>query len=396
LAFYFPPRNHVASYRSGCFAKFLPENGWMPTVVCQDWPAGRPDYDPDFVGVIPKEVQIHRIAAPQAVGFRERFFLRKILPYLWPQRAPILWWKQTRALVLSLLQSRRFDAIWATSDPLVPMALAEEAARVAGSPWVADIRDSFNVQPLGSWYKRPFFALQERRLAAKASHVTAVSQGLAEGLGRRIGKDITVIHNGFDLTLFPDLPPPRSPVFNIVYAGAMHQDPAPLLHAVEFCIQKNLIPKNQIEVQFYGSDVKTIERTFPGALQRLPVKVFPRIPHQEVLRVLMAASVLLLFSHPATKGVLTGKAFDYLAAGRPILAVPDDHGEITALLARTGAGVALTGVEEISRQLAGWHASWKNGGNDTAGRNETEIARYSRRTQAKQLAGILDEISAPR
>jgi hypothetical protein len=27
LAFYFPPRNHIASYRSGCFAKFLPENG---------------------------------------------------------------------------------------------------------------------------------------------------------------------------------------------------------------------------------------------------------------------------------------------------------------------------------------------------------------------------------
>jgi glycosyltransferase involved in cell wall biosynthesis len=397
LAFYFPPRNHIASYRSGCFAKFLPENGWLPTVVCDDWPAERPNYDPDFVGIIPEEVKIHRILAAKPAGFYERFVLRKIAPYVWPHRAPIRWWQQARAKVHFLLRSQRFDAIWATSDPMVPMGLAAEAAEMAGIPWVADIRDSFNVQRMGSWYKRPFFARQERRLTAMAGQVVAVSAGLAEGLGGRIGRRVEVIPNGFDLSLLPDSPPARAPLFTILYAGALmlpHRNPAPLLRAVELCIERKFIPADQIEVLFYGSDAGLIDQTFPGALQRVPMKVLPRISHREILRAQMSSAVLLLLTHASEKGVLTGKVFDYLAAGRPILAVPDDHGEIASLLRRTGAGLALTATEDIVDLLAKWHGDWKAGRDTAATRNAEEIGRYSRRAQAKRLAEILDGMAA--
>jgi glycosyltransferase involved in cell wall biosynthesis len=396
LAFYFPPRNHIASYRSGCYAKFLPENGWLPTVVCDDWPADRDDYDPDFVGVIPPEVEIHRISSAPPRGFYERVVLRKLAPYVWPQRAPLNWWRQARTKVLSLLQTKKFDAIWATSDPLVPMALAEEASRVAGIPWVADIRDCFNVQRLGSWYKRPFFARQERRLCKAAAHVVAVSDGLAKGLGAKIGREVTVIHNGFDPTLLPEAAPARSDRFTIVYSGALflpHRDPAPLLQAVELCVQRKLIPRDEIELQFYGSDATLINRTFPNAAERIPVKIFPRVSHKEILRVQMAASAQLLLSHTTEKGVLTGKVFDYLATGRPVLAVPDDHGEISGLLRRTGAGVSASNAEEIAKVLQNWHAQWKANGAVKLPRDEAEVGRYSRREQTKRLAGILGEVA---
>jgi glycosyltransferase involved in cell wall biosynthesis len=399
LAFYFPPRGHIASYRSGCFAKFLPENGWLPTVVCDAWPPGRANYEPDFVGVIPKEVEVHGILNEPPLGFYERFVLRKMAPHLWPHRAPIRWWEKARAQVLELTRTRRFDAIWATSDPLVPLALAAETAQANGLPWVADIRDSFNVQRRGSWYKRPMLAWQERRLCGLASRVVTVSEGLAHGLRRKIGREVAVIHNGFDPTLLPQTRPERSPLFTVVYAGnlvAPQQDPSPLLKAVWLCLQRKLIPGDGIQVQFYGTDPGVIERTAPGALEKLPVKVFPQAPHKEMLRIMMASSVLLVLTVPSQRGVLTGKVFDYLAAGRPILAVPEDQGAISDLLRRTGAGVAITDVEEIARQLVQWHGLWKAGAEMTSGRNETEIARYSRRTQAKNLAGILDEIAGKR
>jgi glycosyltransferase involved in cell wall biosynthesis len=397
LAYYFPPRNHVASYRSGCFAKFLPENGWLPTVICADWPPDRLDYDPQCVGLIPKEVEIPRVPNPPPTGFYERFVLRKMAPYLWPQRAPIRWWQRARSEALLLTLEKRFDAIWATSDPLAPWALAAELAQKTGLPWVADMRDSFNVQRLGSWYKRPFLARQERLLAARADHVVVVSEGLASGLGRTIGGKVSVIQNGFDVTLLPASPPPPSPRFTIVYAGNLvwpHRNPAPFLRAVELCLQRKLIPRDEIEVRFYGTNAALVERFYPGAQARLPVKVLPRIPHQEMLRVAVASTVLLLITHPLEKGWLTGKVFDYLAAARPILAVPDDRDEIAALLQRTGAGVALTEVEEIIRQLTEWHSAWKAGGIVTSVRNEAEIARYSRRLQAKRLAELLDEVSS--
>ena len=396
LAFYFPPRSHIASYRSGCFAKFLPENGWMPTVVCEDWTSDRPDFDPDFVGKIPDSVAIHRVANPVPRGFHERFVLRKIAPYLRPHRAPVLWWRKARAQVLSLLAQTRFDAVWATSDPLTPWALAAEASARAGIPWIADIRDSFNVQHHGSWYKRPFFAFQERRLGARADRVVAVTKGVARRLEKRIGQRIDVIYNGFDPTLFPPEPPPRPSRFTIIYAGSLMlplRNPAPVFSAIELCLQRKWIPAAEMEIQFYGSDPGLVERVFPRATQRIPLKVLPRIPHREVLRLLMASAVLLLLDNATEEDILPGKIGDYLGAGRPILAFPNARGELSDILRRTGTGVTLSRVEDMAEQLRHWFTQWKSGDINAGVRDETQIAPFSRRFGARQLAGILDEIT---
>jgi hypothetical protein len=396
LAFYFPPRNHIASHRSGCFAKFLPENGWLPTVVCDDWPSDRPDYEPDFGGSIPKEVEVHRVTSPPLAGFYERFVLRKIGPYLWPQRAPIRWWENARSRVFSLMRSKRFDAIWATSDPLVPWGLAEEAARLADVPWIADMRDSFNEQPHGSWYKRPFFARQERRLASRATRVVAVTQGMADRFGRLIGRKIDVIYNGFDPTLLPENPLPRSNLFTITYAGTLslpRYNPAPFLQAVECCLQHKTIPADDLEIQFYGSGGQVIEQVFPRASERLRLKIVPRVPNREILRLLPGSSVLLMLDDVSAPDVLPGKTGDYLSSGRPILCYSNRLGELSDVLRRTGTGVTLTRVEDMAAQLGLWYAQWKSANIQTGIRNEAEIERFSRRFGAKQLAGLLDEIS---
>ena len=395
LAFYFPPRNNVACYRTGCFAKFLPEYGWQPTVVCQDWPADRPDSDPDFVGAFPQSVAIHRVPAPAERGPYERVLLRKVAPYLWPHRAPILWWRQARQKVLALLEATRFDAIWATSDPLTPLSLALEASRAANLPWVADLRDCLNVQHFGSWYKRPFFRYEERRLCRRADRVITVSEGLAEALGRITGKHVFVIPNGFDLSLLPARPPAPAERFTILYAGTLvlgRQDPRPVFKALQLCIERQQIPAGQAEILFLATNPESVQAVLAGFSDALPVRVLPRMPHRAALGEQMRASVLLLLAHASEAGIMTGKIFDYLAAGRPILAAPNDGVTTARLLQSTGAGIALTDVEDIARQLAEWYARWRLDRMFNLPRNEAEIARYSRHSQAGALARILDEL----
>jgi glycosyltransferase involved in cell wall biosynthesis len=399
LAFYFPPRSHIASYRSGCFAKFLAENGWLPTVVCEDWTSSQPDYDPDFVGKIPEEVSIHRVPRPAPQGFYQNFILRKIMPYLRPDRAPVLWWRKAREQVFSLLAQKHFDAIWATSDPLTPWTLAAEASSRSGIPWIADIRDSFNVQKHSSWYKRPLFAFQERRLGAQANRVVAVTKGVARRLEPLFGKNIDVIYNGFDPTLFPQKAPPRSSRFTVIYAGSVMlplRNPAPVFRAVELCLERKWIPAEEIEIQFYGSGSSVIDQVFPRATERIPLKILPRIPHREVLRLLMASSVLLMLDNATEQDVLPGKIGDYLGAGRPILAFPDSQGELSDILRRTGTGIALSQVEDMAGQLRQWFAQWKSSDINAGVRNEAQIEPFSRRFGAKQLARLLDEVSAQR
>jgi glycosyltransferase involved in cell wall biosynthesis len=396
LAFYFPPRNNIACYRAGCFAKYLPEYGWAPTVLCQDWPLDRPDSDPEFVGSLPDAAKVHRVPAPAENGFYERVVLRKMAPYLWPHRSPILWWRNARQRMLGILQTTRFDAILATSDPLTPLALAAEASSVTRLRWIADMRDCLNVQRFGSWYKRPFFRHQERRLCRKADHVVTVSEGLAGALRGLSKKPVSVIYNGFDPMLVPQTKPRMSPLFTILYAGTIvtgAQDPQPFFKALEMCFALKQLNPNDVEVQFLGTPADRVERALTGTLIKLPVRVLPRVSHRDALLAQMGASVLLLLAYGPAKGIMTGKVFDYLAAGRPILAVPDDRETTAALLKRTGAGVALTDPKDIARQLIEWYHLWQADPGFSLARNESEIARYSRRAQTAELASLLDQVS---
>jgi len=396
LAFYFPPRHNIACYRAGCFAKYLPEYGWNPTVLCQDWPLDRADSDPEFAGTLPPTLPVYRVPAPAEVGLYERVILRKIAPYLWPHLAPIMWWRNARQRMLAILQTTKFDVIWATSDPLTPLALAREASSIARLPWVADVRDCLNVQRFGSWYKRPFFRRQERRLCRKATHVVTVSEGLAEVLRNLSGKPVSVIHNGFDPMLLPEAKPKPSTVFTILYAGTLvpgAQDPRPLFHALNLCFASGKVDPNRVEVRFLGTPPERVEQLLTGTLAKLPVRVLPRVTHREALEAQVSASVLLLLAYGPAKGIMTAKVFDYLAAGRPILAVPDD-GETTApLLKRTGAGVAWSGPKDIAAQLVEWYERWQIDPGFNLARDEGEIARYSRKTQTGELASLLDRVS---
>jgi glycosyltransferase involved in cell wall biosynthesis len=397
IAFYFPPRNNIACYRSGCFAKFLPEQGWLPTVVCQDWPADRSDSDPDFVGAIPECVEIHRVPAPAECGIYEKVLMRKVAPYAWPHRAPILWWGQARKQIASLLKTTRFDAVWATSDPLTPLTLGLEAARSARIPWVADIRDCLNVQRFGSWYKRPFFRHQERRLCREADRVITVSDGLADALKGITDVPVAVIPNGFDPSLLPVEAPTPTRLFTILFAGTLvpgRQDPRPVFQALDLCLRRGLIPAAEIELVFLGTRPETVNERLKDGLSHLPIRVLPRVPHRAALALQAQASVLLLVAHAKERGIMTGKIFDYLAAGRPILAVPDDRFTTATLLRSTGAGVAITEVESIARQLSEWYAQWKVDPLFTLARDKRAINSYSRFTQAGQLAEHLNQLVA--
>jgi hypothetical protein len=104
-------------------------------------------------------------------------------------------------------------------------------------------------------------------------------------------------------------------------------------------------------------------------------------------------SVLLMLDNATERDVLPGKIGDYLGAGRPILAFPNAGGELSDILARTGTGVALSGMQEMAGQIRQWFTQWKSGRLLAGIRNEACIAPFSRRFGAQQLAGVLDEMA---
>jgi glycosyltransferase involved in cell wall biosynthesis len=397
IAYYFPPRNQVASYRPGCFAKYLPENGWMPTVVCEEFPRDRPNLDPDFVGRIPPEVQVITVSSHGPNPPLSRFLYRKLWPYWRPHHAPYVWWRDARATIRETARQIRFDAVWATSDPIVTLGLAEEVARDLRLPWMADLRDSFNVQRFQKWYRRPIWAFHERRLCRRATAIVTVSQNMARRLSAVTGCPVKVLENGYDPELFSTAPPPRRDVFRLIYAGTFHsrlQNPRTVIEAIARLIDARAIPADKFELAFYEPSPRQIDAAYRDATRLLPVRAYPRLSHKDIIQVQQTGAALLLLTVVGQKGVLTGKLFDYLAAGRPILAVPDDQGDVAELLRQTGAGVVANSADEIASVLKRWYDEWAKTGEVRLQRNDANIQRYSRRTQARQLAAMLEEMTA--
>ena len=93
--------------------------------------------------------------------------------------------------------------------------------------------------------------------------------------------------------------------------------------------------------------------------------------------------------------MLSGKVFEYLAAGRPILAVVPPDGAAAELIRETDAGVVVApdDVQGIAVALRELHARFLDGGLPAAELSEGDRDRLSRQARAEETAGLLREIA---
>ena len=105
-------------------------------------------------------------------------------------------------------------------------------------------------------------------------------------------------------------------------------------------------------------------------------------------------ALLLLVADAGGRGrrAPSGKIFDYLAAGRPILAAVPPHGAAAELIRETNAGVVVPpdDVEGLREAVADLYARWRSGELDGQFALSPELReRLSRRKRAEELAELL-------
>lgn len=128
------------------------------------------------------------------------------------------------------------------------------------------------------------------------------------------------------------------------------------------------------------------------------LELIPYAPRAESLRLQRDSEALLLLVPDAGgrgKGVLSGKVFEYLAAGRPILAVVPPDGAAAQLIRETGAGVVVApddigGIGEALQEL---HARFLDCGLPATELSDDDRERLSRQTRVEETADLLREIA---
>jgi glycosyltransferase involved in cell wall biosynthesis len=205
------------------------------------------------------------------------------------------------------------------------------------------------------------------------------------------------IPNGYDEDDFRNLETsqPRTGVYRIVHAGTFygHRSPGPFLAGVRHLLDGRPELGTRLRVRLVGSigsrfdsELDAFSKDYPGVLERTGY-----VDHSRALSELVAADALLLVvaGGDAAAGVMTGKVFEYLRAGKPILMVGPASGEAADLILRSDTGTVVD--PEQPQQIAALLGHWMMQGTKPEPKPE-QVAAFERRRLTSDLAGFLFDV----
>lgn len=422
IAYYFPPMGFSGIQRTLKFVKYLPEHGWLPTVMTVT-PHAYFAFDDTFLEEIAGlPVEIWRTGAGGVFSLvkerrtvslkneRLRKMLNRVSQFFFIPDNKITWKKQ----VMEFLKGKdlsAFDMVYATAPPFTDHLIGLEIKRRYGLPLVVDFRDAWIEYPYHlywtRWHRRRHESL-ERSVVAGADAVVVTNPHLRQLLlGRQTSGDaagrIHVITQGYDPADFrstaAEAVGPLDPAkVNFVYTGIFYEDRDPMVLYQALALLKRSSPEVYARLVFYmvgyvQEEYQEMARVM-GVADRIVYCGY--VEHPTAVEWVKQADVVWFnigAQHKGFETVSPGKAFEYLGSGKPIVALvpknqirdilsefdhtyivpPDDHQALARVLA------------ELSRL----HAEGRLPVADPE-----KIARYSRRRLTGNLAQLFDGIAA--
>ncbi len=248
-----------------------------------------------------------------------------------------------------------------------------------------------------------------RLVVTRATAVVGVTEEHAVAFRqtyRRLpAEKFAAVPNGYDSGEWDNLPAgmrrdeKSEGKFLIVYAGKFYieRDPLPLFCALKKLIDSGEIAREQIQVDLVGwcatSEGRSVREMAVECGVSDCVKILGPRSRPETLRRMTEADLLLLLAERFVIQI-PGKTYEYLRAGRPILALTPE-GALANLLRRIGGGLVVN-PNDTAGVLAAVRESvlrWKQGRVHHVA-DPGAIAGFDRRVLAGRLTELFDRLSA--
>ena len=411
------PRNSIAVHRPYAWAKYWSKEGFSVTVLT----AKKYSYDEPLGLNLPilSSVDIIEIAyrnIETSVSSKRNFITKYKEKLIWLLKKnssaikKILhinfdirdaWAKRAIPVALELHESRKFDLIVSTYGPRACHFIGQSIkSKYPDVTWLADYRDMWSIRHNTDLNDRQKMHEQsiERDVLSQADVLTTVSKPLAEELSQFLHKQVHVVFNGFDvdwdataIRLKRSATVSERPLgkIKIVYTGMIYpgwRDPAPLFRAINSLIHAGKIGVNDIQVHFFGHRQPGLDVIIENNSARDYVAIHGHVAREVALKEQAGADLLLLLEsgRPEAKGVLTGKIFEYMISGKPILSLGStEDSAIGEIIAETGVGIAcgedsqkiqFTLLQAVEGKIFHFYKP-----------NIEKISKYSRQNQAAEI-----------
>ncbi len=351
VSMHFPPSAASGAFRILGFVRHLPASGWLASVVTCDNTPGEP-IDPALARAIPPDTAVCRIPYPDSATAE---VARRVLTATGLFKRQATWCYAARWPCDDFVARIRPDVILTSGPPHSVHLLGRWLSRRHHVPLVTDFRDPwFDESVTGHrpgrvrrWLERTVL----RDSAGVIANAPLARAALATAYPEFADK-ITVIPNGYDPPTDGPSVRPRAPgePLTLLHAGELYfgRNPGPLLQALAN-LERAAAP-TRWKLRFLGRTdscgIDVLAEARRLGLQT-EVSLDGQVPYDVARAEMQAADVLLLMDGPGRRVGVPAKAYEYIGAGRPILALAEPDGDTAWALEASGARYRLVKPNDV-------------------------------------------------
>lgn len=427
ITYYWPPSGGSGVQRWLKMSKYLPENGWQPVIYTAD-DAEYPVEDASLEKDVPSEAEVIRRPIVEPYTFYKKFlgikkgekvkagFINEgVKKTGWKEKLSVwlrgnffipdarCWWVKPSVRYLSkYLKEHPVDAMISTGPPHSMHLIAKALHKKLNIPWVADFRDPwtevfyFDSLNLTKCSIKKHKKL-ENQVLTQADKVVAVSWHEAADLEVLGAKNVEVITNGYDEECVAEnTQTVDNEKFIVSYTGVLLPNESFVIWDAfkELCDEHANIAK-ALRINLIGHIDASVKKYISDKGLSGKVSNVEYMQHSQVLDYQQKSDLLLLLIPRAKKAecILTGKLFEYLVSGRPILAVGPANGDAAKVLSETKCGQTADydDKQKMKEIILEYFGKQKDNQSITIDKNE--VAKYSRRNLTKDFVKVLSDIT---
>ena len=416
ITYYWPPAGGSGVQRWLKFVKYLQDFGIEPVVYTVN-NANYPINDKSLINEVPNNIEVLKQAIwePTDLLFWKKKneqkkdisntskggFLSYVRGNFFIPDPKIFWINKSVKYLQKYLNLNNIDVIISTGPPHSMHLIAQKLHQKNNIKWIADFRDPWTSLYYNDDFKQGSFAKKRNKkleisVLKNADCILTVSDTLKKEFSK-VSKNVEVITNGFDDEVLITEQKALDKKFTISYIGLLpkQSNPKVLFKVLKKLKEGNTSFSKDLKINLIGDISDEVKQEVAVNNLSNNVNFVGYVPHEKAIEYQKKAQVLLLLIPKVkqSKGILTGKLFEYLKAKRPILAIGPEDGDLSKILKHTNAGIVVDydNEEKMLFEIQNLYQQFKKGILEVDSKN---IAQFHRRALTKKLALIIKKVNS--
>jgi glycosyltransferase involved in cell wall biosynthesis len=422
ITYYWPPAGGPGVQRWLKFVKYLPEFNIQPIVYIPENPTypivdnGLESEVSDKAIILKKNIfepyglasffgknKTKKISSGIIPNQKKQSVLEKTLLWirgnLFIPDARFLWVKPSVKYLKKYIQENNIDTIVTSGPPHSLHLIGLQLKKELNIKWFADFRDPWTTigyhksLKLSSYAEKKHKAM-EKEVLNSADTIIVTSKTTKTEFQEITTKPIEVITNGYDIEKIEKKSLDEK--FTLAHIGSFlsERNPTILWESLQELVSENADFKNDFRLKLIGATSQEVLDKISEFKLNDYVQNLGYVSHQEAVEHQRKSQVLLLIeiNSTATKSIIPGKLFEYMASERPIIAIGPEGSDFAEIITATNTGVFFNydEKEKLKALLLKYYQEYQNKNLKV---NAVGLQQYSRKSLTQQLVQILNRNS---